>query len=84
MTTLLVGLLISAVLIYMGSVMMLDGANFFTQMAGAVVLLIAGAVLFVSVDGPERMGFIDPDPGKCVQLAWLDESWKCVPVEEAG
>ena len=25
-----------------------------------------------------------PDPDDCVQLGWLNDAWRCIPVEEAG
>lgn len=54
------------------------------KICGALIVVIAGVILtfgFAFNDGGE---FKRLDHEECVQYAWLDEEWKCVPVEEAG
>lgn len=61
-----------------------DGKNPVAEILGVLVLLIAGAVLAIGVGIPEATGWIKPDHEKCQSYQWLDESWKCVPKEQAG
>lgn len=54
------------------------------KVCGAIIVLIAGIIMTLGVVYNDGGTWKRLNHNTCVQYAWLDGEWKCVPRDEAG
>jgi hypothetical protein len=67
------------------------GYRYIAAVLGAVAVLLFTAMLTVLLTAPGTLDTPAPAPTPlpshgpaCVDLAWLDGTWKCIPADQAG
>lgn len=77
-------ILIAAVVGGIGLALIREGDNWVGRLLGILLMNVAGGILAIGLGLPAYAGWTQTDHDKCQSYQWLDESWKCVPWEEAG